>query len=305
VRGVLLDRRWLAGLALAVAVAVVCVLLGTWQWQRREARLARNAAVTANYERPPVPLEAVVADPGEPLPAARQWTPVRLRGEYLAGDAVLLRQRPLGGRAGYHSLVPFRDDGGNVLLVDRGFVPAGQTGDAPDAVPAPPRGRVEAVVRLRPAEPVDGREAPEGQVRSVTPLAVPGLAEGGGASTGSLVTGAYGVLAAEEPAPGVAPVPLPRPVVDEGPHLSYAFQWFVYAAGALVGWGVLARRAAADKAGGARTAERATAGGTGPGGGDRGPSRPSPRPAGRRRPTAEEEEDALLDAAERRAGRGA
>jgi cytochrome oxidase assembly protein ShyY1 len=308
VRAVLLDRRWLGGLALAVAVAVGCVLLGTWQWQRREARLERNAAVTGNYDRSAVPLEALGTDLDEPLPAARSWTPVLLAGEYLVDDAVLLRQRPLGGRAGYHALVPFRDDSGAVLLVDRGFVPAGDTGDAPDAVPAPPAGRVEALVRLRPAEPPDARDAPAGQVRTITPDLVLGARPTGSPSTGEAgrpVTGAYGVLATEEPAPAAAPVPLPRPTVDEGPHLSYAFQWFVFAGGALVGWAVLARRAVAEGAG------SGPGGGSPGGGGDRpgtrraATRRPTTCRATVRRPTAEEEEDALLDAAERRAGRGA
>jgi hypothetical protein len=98
------------------------------------------------------------------------------------------------------------------------------------------------------------------------------------------------VLASEDPRPQVAPVLLPRPQVDEGPHLSYSLQWFVFAAGCLVGYGVLARRTAADLA-----AERAA--------GEPGSRPVPPRPPvpARRRRSDEEEEDALHDAAERRA----
>ena len=42
-------------------------------------------------------------------------------------------------------------------------------------------------------------------------------------------TGAYGVLAQEDPLPAeTRPAATVRPEPDEGPHLSYAFQWLVF-----------------------------------------------------------------------------
>ena len=52
----LLTRRWLTFLALATVFAVACVFLGRWQWGRYEEKSAKAHAVTANYERSPVPL---------------------------------------------------------------------------------------------------------------------------------------------------------------------------------------------------------------------------------------------------------
>jgi len=268
----LLSRRWLGGLALAVVVALGCVLLGMWQWDRREQQLERNALVTGNYDRPSAALTALLPEAPADLPDGTEWTPVELSGRYLPEASLLLRNRPLDGRPGYHSLVPFEADGGAVLLVDRGWLPIGATGAGPDDVPAPPDGEVRAVVRLRPAEPVATRDAPGGQVYRIDPrqaaASLPGPAADG------LRTGAYGVLASEQPSAASAPLPLPRPPHDEGPHLSYSLQWFVFALGALVAFVVLVRRTAGDD--------------------DR---RPAVRP--RRRPSAEDEEDALLDAAER------
>ncbi len=77
----------------------------------------------------------------------------------------------------------------------------------------------------------------------------------------------------------------PRPTLDEGPHLSYAMQWIAFALMALVGFVVLARRNAEWDAEEAGLPAR--------------PARQPRRPRGR--PTAEEEEDALVDAAERAA----
>ena len=272
----LLSRRWLGGFAFAVVVALGCVLLGLWQWDRREQQVERNALVTQNYDEAPVPLRSLLPDAGSALPPGSEWTPVALQGSYVPDGGLLLRNRPLDGRPGYHALVPFEVDDGTVVLVDRGWLPIGATGAGPDDVPSPPDGQVEAVVRLRPGEPPSTRDAPDGQLQSID------LAEARGqlppALADELATGAYGVLDSEVPAPSSAPRALPRPVIDEGPHLSYSLQWFVFALGALVGFVVLVRRTAVD------TEER---------------------PVVRTRPkrtTAEDEEDALLDAAER-AGR--
>ncbi|WP_298802802.1 SURF1 family protein [uncultured Pseudokineococcus sp.] len=311
----LLTPRWLAGLALAVAFALVCVSLGLWQWDRRTARHAANMLITENYGQPAVDPASLLPPSGELLPTADEWRPVEATGRYLPEGTVLLRQRPLDGTNGFHVLVPLLLDGSTTtaegttgdgparaLLVDRGFLPSGDDAGAVD-VPPPPAGEVTTVVHLRPAEEPYG-QAPAGQTRTIDTAGLAGRAPTSGAldaAGAQLVGGAYGVLAEEVPAASTAPQLLPAPPVDEGPHLSYAFQWWVFAAGGFVGYGVVARRHAADL--------RAEAAGPGAVTGD-GPDpdeRPGPRdgadPARRRRaprrPSAEEEEDALVDAAER------
>ena len=69
-------------------------------------------------------------------------------------------------------------------------------------------------------------------------------------SLGLEAYGGYVDLVRERPAPGRAPRRLPPPEPSEGPHLAYAFQWFLFAAlasviigsvlvglGAVYGWG--------------------------------------------------------------------
>ena len=324
----LLTPRWLAGLALAVAFALVCVSLGVWQWDRRTARHEANMIITANYGQQPVDAADLVPPQGDDLPVGDEWRPVEATGRYLEDGTVLLRQRPLDGINGFHVLVPLLLDGGDgpggeprALLVDRGFVPSGDEAGAV-AVPPAPEGEVTAVVHLRPAEEAFG-DAPEGQTRSIDPAGLAARAPTSEVLTAAgavLVDGTYGVLAQEQPTDGAAPQLLPAPPVDEGPHLSYAFQWWVFAAGGFVGYGVVARRHAADL-----RADAEDAAGDGEDGAEPGTDRvagsaagPLPRtPAGatptgarrrraaspvRRRPSAESEEDALVDAAERTRG---
>jgi cytochrome oxidase assembly protein ShyY1 len=49
-------------------------------------------------------------------------------------------------------------------------------------------------------------------------------------------------LELQDPVPAGFPNPLPPLDLSEGPHLSYAIQWFGFSTVALVGWAVLLRR---------------------------------------------------------------
>ena len=229
-----ISRRWFGYLALVVVFAIGCSLLAMWQLARRDEARAEIDRVETNWESTPRPIADVL--PGlDAFDPDQKWIPVVLNGEYLSDEQVLARGRPRDGNPGFEVLVPFRLDDGTVFIVDRGWLPVGNTGDTPESVPAAPGGRVTVVARLKAGEPiVAGRSAPEGQIATVH---LPDLAERVGEP---MYTGAYGLVASEDPAPATAPLQQVKPVPDEGPHLSYAFQWFVFgimALGALV-WAV-------------------------------------------------------------------
>ncbi|GAA3695418.1 hypothetical protein GCM10022377_05330 [Zhihengliuella alba] len=218
----LASTRWVGWLALVCVFAAACWGLGNWQMNRLDQARAANAVVEQNYDADPLAY-AQASGLFDSLPPQDEWTPVRLTGEYLAEDTVVVRNRPLGGRPGYEVLVPFRTQGGDVVVVDRGWLPIGnEQAGRPDAIPAPPAGTVEAVVRVRPYEPRLERGAPEGQVASIEREALE-------SRLGYAVApGAYGVLASESPAADAMPAPLEKPQLDEGNHLSYSLQWFAF-----------------------------------------------------------------------------
>ncbi|PWJ50676.1 Cytochrome oxidase assembly protein ShyY1 [Quadrisphaera granulorum] len=260
----LLQRRWLRAIALALLFSLACLALARWQWDRRVERVAAIDLVEANYHRSPVPLATALPDFTSPLPRDRTWTPVAVSGTYLAQATLLVRHRPHEGQGyGYEVLVPLRLDDGHLLVVDRGWLPPDPTSlDGPSVVPAPPAGRVDVVVRLRPSEPVDGRDAPPGQVQAIdlAGSVASGIAAAIGATAATVspevITAAYGELEkdGETPAPTAAPRAADAPSLDEGPHLGYTVQWLLFAIGAWVFLVVHMRRAAyeADVAAGRR-----------------------------------------------------
>ena len=282
-------HRWFATIAVAVLVAAGCAAAGLWQWNRHVDRSAAISLVERNYGAPAVPLGDVLATPGSRLDADDVWRTVAASGRYLDAP-VLLRNRPVGGQPGFHVLEPFLVEGGNldgaVVVVDRGWVPTGEDGSGVVDVPSPPTGSVDLLVRLRAAEAPSARSAPAGQAQAITPEQVRAAAGAPGwAAEATLAT--YGMVVSEN---GSAPAglgPLPTPSTNPGSHLSYAFQWWVFALGALVGCAVLIRReshGATPEQPGPRTTSEARGGA---------PSSPART---RRRPTQEEEEDAIVDA---------
>lgn len=229
-------RRWGGYVALTVVFAIACGLLSWWQWSRRAEAVERIDRIEANYDAPVRRLADVLPDL-EAIAAESEWQPVELRGEYVADEQLLVRNRPRNGLPGYEVLVPLRTTDGRLFVVDRGWVPAGDDLDAPAAVPAPPADEVVVVARLRAGEPqIPGRSAPAGQLATIH------LPTIGDVLDGPVYTGMYGLVVDETPAAAEAPLPNLRPSLDEGSHLSYALQWIAFGVLAFIGLGWAVRR---------------------------------------------------------------
>jgi surfeit locus 1 family protein len=208
-------------MALLLLLALGFARLGVWQLSRLHQRRATNRVTLAARSAPPVPLPGPSLRRPEPLTDHR----VIARGRYDHDHDIVLRGEALQGVPGVHLVTPLLLAGGDTaLLVDRGFVPT------PDAVTVEPE-------RLR--EPGDivaeGIAAPLGRgggkpivhAGRITwaRLDLPALRE-------RLPYPVLSVYLRQVPGPGVPSFPrrVDPPAIDEGPHLSYAVQWFLFAA---------------------------------------------------------------------------
>ncbi len=236
------TREWIVLGVGAVVVAALCLFAGQWQWNRHLNREARINTVVANFDTPAVPLSAFVTAPGQKLASNDEWRMVTLTGIYRPQDTVLLRNRPVESTAGFHVLVPIEAADGLVYIVNRGFIPMGSDGSQPDAVPPPPEGQITLTARLRPDEPVTSQGAPEGQIQAINTDMVLNAGSADASWADPRTTGLYLALEQEDPAPAQRLHGLPQPSTDLGSHLSYTFQWIVFAVGAIGGFLVLLRR---------------------------------------------------------------
>lgn len=211
--------RWVGWLILASLFAIACVFLSQWQFARRGEAVAKIDLVLQNYSQAPVPLEELVEK--DNFDRSLEWRPVVLTGEFLAEKAHLVRNRPLNGQPGFLQVIPFQLSSGKLVLVETGWLPTGSDLGAPSNIPLPSGDEQSISARLRPTEPELGRDAPEGQLATISATA---LADKTGLA---LETSFYLRLA--QPYSSDAPKLLLRPELTEGNHLSYALQWILFA----------------------------------------------------------------------------
>jgi cytochrome oxidase assembly protein ShyY1 len=225
------TRRWIAFTLLVVIAITSFGLLSRWQWQRAEEERTARVAWATQAAVQAQSIADAITDP-------REWTPVRVGGQFDPGSTVLVRQRPLDGRNGFWVVTALDTDQGRVW-VNRGWIPA--TGAATGTVAAPlaPSGSVVVEGRLRLAESSGSPEPgdlPEGQVSALVPSRL-----------GADVDTFYLEATASEPTdPDVTR--MPAPVIDETQNISYALQWLVFAAVAITGWWFFLRREAREDA---------------------------------------------------------
>lgn len=241
----LVSPKWLGFHLLVVAGIVLMVNLGFWQLRRLDQRRDFNATIEARYDAPSVALDTLVGpgrrDPHDSGLADVEWRPVTATGTYADAGSVQIVNRSQGGRAGENVVTPLTLADGRVLLVNRGFVPL----DA--EVPAAPDGEVTVTGRLRVSEH-----------RRTGQLSDPGegvLAVAQRVDLDRLATQVDGPLVPmyvdliESVPADASPYPeeVQRPELGEGPHLSYAVQWFIFSAAVAVGWVLAVRRSIATR----------------------------------------------------------
>jgi len=225
------SRRVAVTVIVAVLVAATCVNLGLWQLRRLDERRALNATILAHGSAPPISIDGVRGNA-----AADEYRQAVARGTYDVEHEVLVYGRSLDGEAGHYVVTPLLLPDGGAILVVRGWVPFAMR-SVPVRGAVPPADEVSVRGFFAPDEG-DGSVSPDagGIVRI---LDVRGIAT-------SLPYDVFPLplqLADQTPPqPGALPIPVPLPALSEGPHLSYAIQWFCFAVVALVGAVILLRR---------------------------------------------------------------
>lgn len=220
----LLRPRWLLSHLLVVLLIVVMVNLGFWQLRRLDERRERNDLIRDRQDQPAVPVADLLApDDGADAVSEARFRPVTATGTYDDEATVAVRNRTQDGVPGGWLVTPVVLDDGSQVPIVRGFVGLGDDSE-PDAVPAPEGELTVTGVVINPAG-LDRLARRDTEELLDQPATVPAL-----------------VLQAEgsETAEGLTAVPLPE--LTEGPHLSYAVQWFIFSTIALVGYPLVLRR---------------------------------------------------------------
>jgi cytochrome oxidase assembly protein ShyY1 len=229
----LTTPRWIALEVAVVAFVLACYfLLAPWQFSRSTEHEAQMRAVAAAVAAPPTPLTQLLSVDRQPA-VASQWRVATATGHFDAGRQGYIRLRQDNdGQPAYEVVVPFVTDAGTVL-VDRGYVPYQQVQEDHVDMPALPGGTVTVQGRV---------QQDQTDPKNRAPVTVP---DGRTAYTAasSLILGApstshfRGYLQLTADSPGVIdPIAVPQGD-DSRPFFSYAIQWLIFGAIAVLGFG--------------------------------------------------------------------
>ena len=262
----LLGPRWLLSHLLVVLLIVTMVNLGFWQLRRLDERRDRNELVEARQDEPAVPVEALVGAGSDDDAVGRaRFRKVTANGTYDADATVAVRNRTQDGVAGAWMLTPLVLEGGDRVGIVRGFVALGADGDPVPAVP--PEGTVTVTGVMADPTKFDGTAPGDADDVVDQPDTLPAVVM----ADESDPPEPAGADALDDPR-AVAILPVAPPELGEGPHLSYAVQWFIFSLIALVGYPLILRRVVQRR--GKEAGDGASAGGPGGADGADGPEGP-------------------------------
>jgi cytochrome oxidase assembly protein ShyY1 len=234
--GFLLRPKWIAFHVLVFGSIALMIWLAFWQLDRLDQRRVFNELVTEQIEQPPAPLDELLADAGDD-PRSIEWRQAIVTGTYDPAQVVWFN-RSQDGIAGDNVLSALVTDDGTTVIVNRGFVALGSETPAAPSIETEVLARVRVPQSRQRGELTDATssDAPITEVRRID------LDQLAPQLPGDLAP-VYLDLIDANPAPGADdPLPVPAPSLDEGPHLSYAAQWFIFAMCVLAGWVLAVRR---------------------------------------------------------------
>lgn len=211
------------------AAAALFVRLGFWQLDRLAERRALSQQRASRLAQPPVPVDTLPVEVA--LDTSLAFQPAVARGVFDFQRQILVTGRSMDGVPAVHVTTPLVLADGRSLLVERGAVysPDGRSVEL-DALHEPDSADVRGVFM----HGVAGRWTRfEGRPWPIHT----------GSNDPTQFAGQYPyrllrlVLRRTEQPPGVPAAlrPVPLPPLTDGPHLSYAIQWFAFAVIALMG----------------------------------------------------------------------
>jgi surfeit locus 1 family protein len=222
--------RSLVFFATTIALAAVFIRLGVWQVSRLRERRALNQVAESTRALPLIHFD----DPGSASSARDDEMNnrrVTVTGRYDHAAEVVIRGQSDGGEPGVRIVTPFRPlRGDTAILVQRGYVGSADARSV-DLTAIREEGvrTVTGIAMALPDSGVRGEPFEQGDQLTWRRVDLPALRS-------RLPYPLHGWLILQTPDSALPPLPRrdKAPPLDDGPHLSYAIQWFSFAIIAVV-----------------------------------------------------------------------
>ncbi len=215
--------EWRTTLFVVILVPIM-VSLGFWQLARSEEKAALAVEFSRKQAQAPVELNELWQD----SPNALAYLPVTLNGKFVNGENFLLDNRILAGKYGNEAVGVFQLNSGELVLVNRGWLPADSARRSfPDIPPVSGPITLTGHIYVPPGEPylLGEQQLPEGWPKLVQ--AVDANLFRQSLEGESLFPYSVRIDAGQ---PGALAVNWQVINISPEKHIGYALQWFTMAA---------------------------------------------------------------------------
>jgi cytochrome oxidase assembly protein ShyY1 len=228
-----LRPAWMLSHLLVLGLILATLSAGFWQLDRLDQRREANQLVQERAEIAVQPLDAVLAETEELKDLA--FRQVSVRGTFRSEHEYLISNRTFDSSPGFWVFTPLVTADGRAVIVNRGFIARAIVQQELDDFDAP-EGEVEVSGLL--FESVGGGRFAQGS--EFKELSRPDVAQ--------MQTVVHETLAPMylqlTDSNQQLPVALDPPDRGEGPHFSYAVQWFIFMTIGVIGYPLVLRRIA-------------------------------------------------------------
>ncbi len=249
---------WILSHVLIALLVVVLIGLGLWQRSRYLEERDEQQRLETLARAEPVPYDEVL--PASDTPSTEfsdedRYRRVVVEGTYDGAAEVAILNRSRDGAPGAWVLTPLVQADGTAVPVVRGWIPYDPTADnvAPFPDSAPPEGPVEVTGNLQPSQErgsFGSTDQGEGTLRELSRVDLDRLQQ----QLPYDLEPAWVLLDGQTPSqPDGVPAPVELQTTDPSQNFSYMVQWWIFAAIAAVGYPLVLRVVARNKAKGDQT----------------------------------------------------
>ena len=218
---------------LIVALVAIMLMLANWQLSRHHERVSFNKTLIERIEAASAPLEQVLGT--YPTATEAEWRTVVVTGQYLQDHDFQVVNVSPGGRPGFDPVTPLQLSDGRLILINRGFIPLGETVQQAPTGPVTIQGRLRASSAKRLGAISD---ASKGVLTEVQRIDIARLQQ----QMPAPLVNVYVEMQSSSPSDDAALSRIAEPTFSNGSHLGYVGQWILFALCALGGWFAIVRR---------------------------------------------------------------
>ena len=225
------------------------ILLGFWQLNRLSERRHMNALINEKISLKPINLaetdthantnRANTDTDTDTDTELMQYSQVKAEGVYRVEYEVMIANQSYQGQPGVWLATPLELEDNQFVVVVRGWVPRRNVLGFDVRPVSPPEGNVQ-VAGLAFKSQKGGKVGvtASGEKSELSQVDLELFEQ----LSGLEVMDFWVRLSTQTPPQSDLPVLIPVPVLDDGPHLSYAMQWFFFTSGTVIVYAIILRR---------------------------------------------------------------